>query len=200
MTTPRFRILFSLLPCALALLAAPALATEAGPRERLLLDFGWKFHLGNEWGIAQNLAKAGTGCGPASVAFSDASWRPVNLPHDWAVELPFDRKADGSHGFKPVGDGFPQTASAGIAAPSRCPRPMPAGASGWNSTACSATAPCSSTAGSSAATRAATAASATTSPTSPTAAARTSSPCGGCLANSRAGSTKARASTATSGW
>src|SRR5690349_8167741 len=82
-------------------------ADISSPRERLLLDFGWKFHPGNEWGIAVSLAKAGTGSGPASQSFSDASWRTVNLPHDWAVELPFDSTADGSHGFHPVGPGFP---------------------------------------------------------------------------------------------
>jgi beta-galactosidase len=83
-------------------------ADTQSPRERLLLDFGWKFHLGNEWGFAQNLSKAGTGSGPASMSFSDASWRTVNLPHDWAIELPFDSSADGSHGFKALGSGFPQ--------------------------------------------------------------------------------------------
>ena len=87
-------------------------AETPSPRERLLLDFGWKFHLGNEWGFAQNLSKAGTGSGPASMSFSDASWRAVNLPHDWAVELPFDSTADAGHGFKPVGPGFPQTSVA----------------------------------------------------------------------------------------
>ena len=81
-------------------------ASANSPRERLLLDPGWKFHLGNEWGFAQNRAKAGTGSGPASRSFSDASWRTVNLPHDWAVELPFDQSADAGHGFKPVGPGF----------------------------------------------------------------------------------------------
>ena len=81
-------------------------ADDSVPREKLLLDAGWKFHLGNEWGAAINLAKAGTGSGPAAKSFSDASWRVVNLPHDWAVELPFDRSADGGHGFKPVGPGF----------------------------------------------------------------------------------------------
>jgi beta-galactosidase len=80
--------------------------TNPVPRERLLLDFGWKFHLGNEWGFAQNLAKAGSGSGPAGTSFSDASWRTVNLPHDWAVELPFDPGADAGHGFKPIGPGF----------------------------------------------------------------------------------------------
>ena len=89
--------------------AAPSVsAADADPRERLLADFGWRFHLGDEWGIGQNLAKAGSGYGPASVEFGDASWRLLDLPHDWAVELPFDRKADGAHGFKAIGDGFPQ--------------------------------------------------------------------------------------------
>jgi beta-galactosidase len=81
--------------------------TSAPPRERLLFDHGWKFHLGNEWGFAQSLAKAGTGSGPAGKAFGDGSWRTVNLPHDWAVELPFDANADGGHGFKAIGSGFP---------------------------------------------------------------------------------------------
>jgi beta-galactosidase len=88
--------------------AARAGAPDAGQRERLLLDFGWKFHLGDEWGVGYGLAKAGTGYGPGAPGYSDASWRTVNLPHDWAIELPFDQKADGSHGFRVVGDGFPQ--------------------------------------------------------------------------------------------
>src|SRR5262245_49561036 len=87
------------------LLATAVVAAESAPRERLLLDFGWKFHLGNEWGIGQNLDKAGTGNGPANASLSDASWRTVNLPHDWAIELPFDQNADGSHGFKALGRG-----------------------------------------------------------------------------------------------
>jgi beta-galactosidase len=88
------------------------LPANAPSRERLLMDFGWKFHLGNEWGLGQSLAKAGTGSGPASTSFSDASWRAVNLPHDWVVELPFDSSADGSHGFHPVGPGFPSNSVA----------------------------------------------------------------------------------------
>ncbi len=98
------------------LLAAAGLnlfaASAAGPRERLLLDTGWKFHLGNDWGLGQNLAKAGTGSGPASIWFGDASWRTVNLPHDWAVELPFDKTADSPHGFKPLGHDFPSNSVA----------------------------------------------------------------------------------------
>jgi beta-galactosidase len=95
----------------LVVLAIPGIANSANPsasRERLLMDFGWKFHLGNDWGIGQGLAKAGAGYGPASMDYSDASWRQVQLPHDWAIELPFDAKADGSHGFKALGAAFPQ--------------------------------------------------------------------------------------------
>jgi len=80
----------------------------AEPRERLLLDFGWRFHLGNDWGSAQNLMKAGASFGPAKPVFNDIAWRTVNLPHDWVVELPFDRNSETYHGFKPSGIGFPQ--------------------------------------------------------------------------------------------
>jgi beta-galactosidase len=93
-------------------LAAPLPGPLPAPRERLLLDFDWRFHLGNEWGIGHNLAKSGTGIGPASVVFSDASWRRVDLPHDWAVELPFDRRADGAHGYKALGAAFPKNSVA----------------------------------------------------------------------------------------
>ena len=98
------------------LLAAAVLnlsaASATGPRERLLLDTGWKFHLGNDWGIGQNLSKAGTGSGPANVWYGDASWRTVNLPHDWAVELPFDKTADAQHGSKALGHDFPSNSVA----------------------------------------------------------------------------------------
>lgn len=86
--------------------ARAASAPAPAPRERLSMDGGWKFHLGNEWGAGWYLGKAGTGFGPGGVNFSDASWRTVNLPHDWAIELPFDPKADISHGFKALGTGF----------------------------------------------------------------------------------------------
>src|SRR6202142_1024012 len=109
MNAVRHRLLVSLFTWAIALVATTAAGADApGPRERLLADFGWRFPLGDDWGIGQNLAKAGTGRGPASVEFSDASWRRVDLPHDWAVELPFDPAADGAHGFKALGHGFPQ--------------------------------------------------------------------------------------------
>src|SRR5581483_349217 len=94
----------------LALLLTVAVSGFAAgeSRERLLLDPGWKFHLGNDWGSALNLMKAGANFGPAKPAFNDVTWRDVDLPHDWAVELPFDRNAELYHGYKPVGAGFAQ--------------------------------------------------------------------------------------------
>ncbi|HEX9048645.1 MAG TPA: glycoside hydrolase family 2 TIM barrel-domain containing protein, partial [Verrucomicrobiae bacterium] len=78
----------------------------ASPREHLSLDNNWKFHLGEGWPGALHLDKAGASTGPASEKFSDVAWRSINLPHDWAIELPFDQAADGSHGFKALGPGF----------------------------------------------------------------------------------------------
>ncbi|HSU57422.1 MAG TPA: beta-galactosidase GalA [Candidatus Dormibacteraeota bacterium] len=83
-------------------------SATASPREHLSLDANWKFHLGDDWPNALHLDKAGASTGPASAKFSDLSWRSINLPHDWAVELPFDSSADGSHGFKALGAGFPK--------------------------------------------------------------------------------------------
>jgi beta-galactosidase len=91
-----------------AILTSTAFADETNsPREHLSLDANWKFHLGDDWPGALRLDKAGSSGGPAAEKFNDNSWRSINLPHDWAVELPFDKNADTSHGFKPVGPGFP---------------------------------------------------------------------------------------------
>ncbi|HWX21855.1 MAG TPA: beta-galactosidase GalA [Candidatus Binatia bacterium] len=76
------------------------------PRARLLLDFNWKFHLGDP-GFEENIINAGVNEGPAGLKFNESHWRTVNLPHDWAVELPFDPNADASHGYKPLGHSFP---------------------------------------------------------------------------------------------
>jgi len=90
----------------LALAAAFSSPAADSPREHLLLDANWKFHLGDEWPGALRLDKAGSSGGPAAERFGDTTWRSVNLPHDWVVELPFDRNSDTSHGYKPVGPGF----------------------------------------------------------------------------------------------
>ena len=104
-STPFFTRL--LVAAILAILTPTLFAAETNsPREHLSLDANWKFHLGDDWPNALRLDKAGASGGPAAEKFSDNSWRTVNLPHDWAVELPFDKNADTSHGFKPVGPGF----------------------------------------------------------------------------------------------
>lgn len=88
-------------------------------RERILFDDGWHFAFGHPFDKARDfntgtgyfsyLAKAGNGDGAAAANFDDRAWRPVDLPHDWAVEMPFDSKASYSHGYKAVGPGFPDT-------------------------------------------------------------------------------------------
>ena len=88
-------------------------------REHLLMDFDWRFAFGHPFDANKDfmngtayfsyLTKAGNGDGAASKDFDDRVWRLVNLPHDWAVELPFDSKAGYSHGYKTVGRNYPET-------------------------------------------------------------------------------------------
>jgi beta-galactosidase len=118
--------------------ATSVFAAENPPREKLLMDFGWRFHLGDapdagaqfdypEFArldknrpdddrqeasnavlrvdaAAVNLGKNVSFVQPD---FNCADWRQLDLPHDWAVELPFDRHGDRDHGFKPIGKNFP---------------------------------------------------------------------------------------------
>ena len=101
-----------LLAASLAVSVAAFKVTAAdSPREHLSLDANWKFHLGDDWPNALRLDKAGASGGPAAEKFNDNAWRSLDLPHDWAIELPFDANADGSHGFKPVGPGFPKNST-----------------------------------------------------------------------------------------
>jgi beta-galactosidase len=99
------------------LAAAEALSAVA-PRERLLFDFGWKFFQGH---ASDPLRDLGFGMGQGDFAksgefkfateqFDDSKWRGLNLPHDWAVELPFvyDEEQQ-SHGYKPLGRRYPET-------------------------------------------------------------------------------------------
>jgi beta-galactosidase len=107
---------------------APGAAPPLG-RERLLADFGWKFHLGHANDVAKdfNFGRAGgngifgkTGSflpgggrgtpGIGQWGFDATSWQAVDLPHDWAVDLPFveDRAVNG-HGAKPLGRAYPET-------------------------------------------------------------------------------------------
>ena len=92
--------------------------TALPPRQQLLFDFGWKFQFGHGtdptrdlgFGYGQgDFAKTGT-FDFAKDKFDDSKWRALNLPHDWAVELPFvNDKEQSSHGFKPLGRRYPET-------------------------------------------------------------------------------------------
>jgi len=115
-----FQMDLRLIGCLLLTLTASAALAQGGMRERKLLDFGWRFHLGNAadpekdfgYGTGWGLAKAGSADGPANPTFNDSGWREINVPHDWVVELPFvnkDTQMMVSHGFKPVGRDFPET-------------------------------------------------------------------------------------------
>src|SRR5512137_2493049 len=85
--------------CAASFVATHSAADS--PRQHLSMNANWKFHLGDDWPGALRLDKAGASTGPAAERlFSDAAWRTVQLPHDWAIELPFAQSADASHGFK----------------------------------------------------------------------------------------------------
>ncbi len=91
---------------------------DVTPRERLLFDFNWRFVLGHGSDPSRDLGFgsrqddfAKTGAFEfAQPKYDDSGWRALNLPHDWAVELPFaDDKSLESHGYKPLGRRFPET-------------------------------------------------------------------------------------------
>lgn len=111
-----FSALFSLV---LLLSSAPAVHPQGAPaavqppRERLSLDRGWLFHEGDipfpvikGHQPSYDNAKAGSSSGAATPDFDDSSWKQVNLPHDWAVEQPFDPNANIAQGYRARGMGW----------------------------------------------------------------------------------------------
>lgn len=95
-------------------------AAAPGGRERLLLDFDWRFHFGDACDAAKdfgfgagrsgNFQKTGNFLPAGSLAFDDSDWTPVDLPHDWAIELPFvNDPMLMSKGFHPLGRNYPET-------------------------------------------------------------------------------------------
>ncbi|MFT3824774.1 MAG: beta-galactosidase GalA [Chitinophagaceae bacterium] len=90
-------------------------------RKRTCLDDNWKFHFGHaadaskdfNFSIANIFAKTGRAEKTAiDPKFKDNDWRTIDLPHDWAVELPFVKVDNAdvlAHGYKPVGGLFPET-------------------------------------------------------------------------------------------
>ncbi|MGM9486594.1 beta-galactosidase GalA [Ideonella sp. YS5] len=95
----------------LALLTATG--AWAGPRERLSLDEGWRFLQGDVplpsikgHGASYANAQTGQADGPRNTDFDDSQWRRVKLPHDWAVEGPFDADQNRGQGYRPRGIGW----------------------------------------------------------------------------------------------
>lgn len=95
-----------------------ACADSVSPRERTSFDAGWRFAFGHPsdatkdfnhgTGYFSYLAKAGYADGPADPKFDASAWRTLDVPHDWAVEAPFDAKGSHSHGYKAIGRNFPE--------------------------------------------------------------------------------------------
>lgn len=90
-------------------------------RKHINFDDNWTFHFGNandpakdfNYSISVIYKKTGEATGTAiDPKFKDSAWRKLNLPHDWAVELPFANVNNFdvmAHGYKPVGGLFPET-------------------------------------------------------------------------------------------
>lgn len=75
--------------------SVPADSQQEPSRDRSSLDYGWSFTTGDPAGAER-------------AAFDDASWRRVDVPHDWSIEGPYDQDATtgGSGGYLPTGIGW----------------------------------------------------------------------------------------------
>ena len=98
--------------------APPPQDNPSSPRERLLMDFGWRFHPGYACDPARDFSFDGDGIFSKTgdlfeslqEKFDESTWRSVDLPHDWAVELEFENDPGlVNHGFKPLDRNYPAT-------------------------------------------------------------------------------------------
>ena len=113
-----YKLIFSVVSI---LFFSSVFAQAAFTRRHINFDTNWKFHFGNaadpakdfNYGITAIFAKSGKTDNTAlDLKFKDTDWRTLDLPHDWAVELPFVNSPNFdvmSHGYKPVGGLFPET-------------------------------------------------------------------------------------------
>lgn len=105
----------------ICLIVSIRLDSQSSPRQHICLDQDWKFRFGHaanpekdfNYGIATIFSKSGGAYNTAiDPGYNDSTWRTLDLPHDWAVELPFVNNADFGvevHGYKPVSGLFPET-------------------------------------------------------------------------------------------
>jgi len=85
----------------------------ASPHERVSLDKGWRFYLGDiafpvikGQDMSYSNAKAGKAWGAAAPEFDDKNWRVLNLPHDWSVESEYDSTENPTQGYRKRGVGW----------------------------------------------------------------------------------------------
>ena len=95
------------------------------PLRKQNFDNNWKFAFGDannpakdfNYGLTTIYSKSGNALVSAiDPYYHDSSWRTLNLPHDWVVELPFVNSTSNDvecHGYKPVGGLFPETSIGG---------------------------------------------------------------------------------------
>ena len=93
---------------------------SANAQKKINLDEDWKFHFGNSANPEKDFDYSKTSLFFKSNVFAttvinpkfvDSTWRSLNLPHDWVVELPFENSPlfeMEAHGYKPVGGLYPQ--------------------------------------------------------------------------------------------
>ncbi|HEX3364890.1 beta-galactosidase GalA [Phenylobacterium sp.] len=89
---------------------ASSALTASGPGERLSLDLGWRFHLGDvpmpvphTGDQSYASTKAGAAGGAAGLRYDASAWRKLDLPHDFVVEGPFLETANVGQGYRPKG-------------------------------------------------------------------------------------------------
>lgn len=94
-------------------LNAQQITPATAAHERLSLDRGWHFYQGDipmpvitGHGMSYSAAKAGKAWGAAAPEYDDTEWRLLNLPHDWAVENPYDSTENLSQGYRKRGIGW----------------------------------------------------------------------------------------------
>jgi beta-galactosidase len=125
-TIPPFLLAVTLI--AMASFSTVALGSEPSSREKTSFNAGWRFHPGDPSelkkgeldyaAIKDSLLATGNDFTKTNVVvcptnnpgadlsfvkpdFDDSSWRKLALPHDWAIEGPFDLKAKGETGKLP---------------------------------------------------------------------------------------------------
>ena len=94
---------------------------QANAQKKISLDEDWRFHFGNAADVSKDFDYGKTALLHKSNVFAttivnpkfiDTTWKKINVPHDWVVELPFvksDQVEMDSHGYKPVGGAYPET-------------------------------------------------------------------------------------------